>query len=329
MTRYQMIVLLGVMLCHAHPVGAQPSAAEVLSQMGWSADDQQRVLNGEFVTNDAAGASDRDLAVSMAFMVKTSPADLSDQIIAGDIIDNSDPQVVASGEFDGGGSSADLARLQFGNETLQALLNARPGEALNLSAGEIGAFNALQSAGPQAALPQLRQMLLQRYQAYRASGLAGIAPYDRAGSTTDVAEELRQAGNALVVLRKYMPVFQQALTDYPRATVPGMRQAFRWVHYSIDGTTTLVLMHELSAPEGAARALVQRQYYVSNGYNAEQAVAGLLPVQGGTVVAYTNHTFTDQVAGFGGGVKRNIGRRMMASKLTQIFETARARVAQR
>ena len=82
----------------------------------------------------------------------------------------------------------------------------------------------------------------------------------------------------------------------------------------------------LAASDGAARAVVQRQYYVSNGYNAEQAVAGFLPVQGGTVVTYTNHTFTDQVAGFGGGVKRSIGRRMMASKLTQMFETARSRV---
>ena len=95
---------------------------------------------------------------------------------------------------------------------------------------------------------------------------------------------------------------------------------------SINGDTTLVLMHELTASEGAARAVVQRQYYVSNGYNAEQAVAGFLPVQGGTVVAYTNHTYTDQVAGFGGAVKRGIGRRMMASKLTQMFDTARDRV---
>ena len=55
-------------------------------------------------------------------------------------------------------------------------------------------------------------------------------------------------------------------------------------------------------------------------------MAGFLPVQGGTVVAYTNHTFTDQVAGFGGGLKRNIGRRMMASKLTEIFETGRTRL---
>ncbi len=100
------------------------------------------------------------------------------------------------------------------------------------------------------------------------------------------------------------------------------------MHCKIHGGTTLVLVHELSAFEGTARAVVQRQCYVSNGYNAEQAAAGFLPVQGGTVVAYTNHTFTDQVAGFGGAVKRGIGRRIMASKLTQMFDTARSRVGQ-
>ncbi len=325
MTRRKMIALVGILLFHSHPVCAQPSAAQVLSDMGWSASDQQRVLNGEFVTNDAAGTSDKDLALSIAFLVKTSPADLSEQIIAGNII-ATDPQVQASGEFSSAGSLADLARLQVGTETLQTFLNARPGEALNLSAVEIAAFKALQGAGPEAALPQLRKMLLDRFQAYKTSGLAGIAPYDRGSSTTDVADELRKASDALSVLHKYMPALQQALIDYPRAVVPGMRQTFRWVHYDIDGTTTLVLMHELTASDGAARAVVQRQYYVSNGYNAEQAVAGFLPVQGGTVVAYTNHTFTDQVAGFGGGVKRSIGRRMMASKLTQMFDTARGRV---
>jgi hypothetical protein len=326
MTR-RIVALLGAIstatvVWHPNPVHAQPSAAQVLSDMGWTADDQQRVLNGEFVTNDATGVSDKDLALSIAFLVKTSPADLSEQIIAGNII-GTDPQVRESGEFSGGGSLADLARLQVDQNTLQAFLNARPGEKLNLSTGEIGAFDALQSTGPEAAQPQLRQMLLNRFQAYQASGLAGIAPYDRGGSTTDVAQELRKASDALTVLHKYMPAFQQVLTDYPRATVPGLRQTFRWVHYDIDGTTTLVLMHELTAADGTARAVVQRQYYVSNGYNAEQAAAGFLPVQGGTIVAYTNHTFTDQVAGFGGGVKRSIGRRMMASKLTQMFETAR------
>lgn len=74
--------------------------------------------------------------------------------------------------------------------------------------------------------------------------------------------------------------------------------------------------------------MVQRQYYVSTGYSAEQAVAGFLPVTEGTFIFYSNHTFTDQVGGFGGSMKRGIGRKMMASKLEEFFEKARKQVAQ-
>ncbi len=69
---------------------------------------------------------------------------------------------------------------------------------------------------------------------------------------------------------------------------------------------------------------VQRQYYVSTGYNAEQAIVAFLPVGDGTLVIYTNHTSTDQVAGFGGGAKRTIGRTVMAAQLEKIFEATRA-----
>jgi hypothetical protein len=151
MTAYTRMVTLLVtisaftVVCLAQPVCAQPSAAQVLSDMGLSGGDQQRVLNGEFVTNDVSGASDTDLAVSIAFLVKRSPDDLSQQIIAGRII-GTDRQVQASGEFNGDGSLADLARLQVGTDTLRGLVNARPGETQNLSAGEIAACNALRSA---------------------------------------------------------------------------------------------------------------------------------------------------------------------------------------
>lgn len=328
--RFRLMALVAVMsgcvIAHASVVHAQPTAAQVLSDLGLSANDQQRVLNGEFVTNEAPATSERDLALSIAFFVNASPADLSAQVLAGSVL-STDPQVVASGEFKGAGSLSDLASLEVDNATLQRFADSRPGAALNLSAAEIASFNALRSASDEAVLTQLRQMLYARFQAYKTSGLPGIAPYDRGGSTTDVAGELRKASEALTILRKYMPAFQQALMDFPRTAIPGMGQTLHWVDYNIDGTATLVLVHELAAADGAARAVVQRQYYVSNGYNAEQAVAGFLPAQGGTVVAYTNHTFTDQVAGFGGAVKRGIGRRVMANKLTQIFETARKRVA--
>jgi len=57
-------------------------------------------------------------------------------------------------------------------------------------------------------------------------------------------------------------------------------------------------------------------------------VAGFLPVQGGTLVVYSSHAFTEQVSGAGGFVKRGIGSRMMAEQLKKMFEAGRAKVAQ-
>ena len=74
-----LIALFGVIVWQHHSALAQTSAAQLLSEIGLSADDQQRLLNGEFVTKKDAESSDKDLALSIAFLVKTTPADLSDQ----------------------------------------------------------------------------------------------------------------------------------------------------------------------------------------------------------------------------------------------------------
>ena len=205
--------------------------------------------------------------------------------------------------------------------------NATAGAALNLSAGEIAAFNALQGGTPQAVQQQLQQMMLARFQAYQTSGLAGIAPYDRGGSTSDAGADLRKASEAAAGVKKYLPAFQQVLVGYPQATMPGMQQRFRWLKYNIDGTITYVLTHTLVAGEGAVRgctAPVLREHHLQRGTGRGR----LLPVQEGTVVAYINHTFTEQVAGFGGSVKRGVGRKMMATKLKQMFDKTRQKVAQ-
>jgi hypothetical protein len=105
-----------------------------------------------------------------------------------------------------------------------------------------------------------------------------------------------------------------------------MQEHFFWVKYAIQGKPTYVLTHVLVAPGGAARAVVTRQFYASTGYNGEQAVAAFLPVQGGTIATYESHAFTDQVAGFGGWVKRGIGSRIMADQMKKMFEAERRMV---
>ncbi len=170
-------------------------------------------------------------------------------------------------------------------------------------------------------------MLLARHQAYRASGLAGIAPYDRGGGrTTDHAADLRKASEATPGLKKYLPAFQAVLLGYPKATVPQMRESFFWVKSIIEGKATYILTHLMGAPDGAAYVVARRQYYASTNYNGEQSVAGFLPVPDATVVVFASHAFTDQVSGFGGSMKRSIGSGIMARKMREIFEAGRKKV---
>lgn len=82
----------------------------------------------------------------------------------------------------------------------------------------------------------------------------------------------------------------------------------------------------MAVADGDAWAVVQRQFFVSAGYNGQQAVAGFLPTQGGTLVVYTSRAFIDQITGFGGSMRRSMGRRVMANQIKQIFEAGRKKV---
>jgi hypothetical protein len=94
---------------------------------------------------------------------------------------------------------------------------------------------------------------------------------------------------------------------------------YNWQLYKAHGEPTVILTHGFTLDDGNAFHGLQRQYYVSGGYNVEQAMAGFLPVKEGTLVVYVNRTSTDQVAGFGGGTKRSVGKKLMASQLEALY----------
>lgn len=304
---------------------ASMSAEQVLTDMHLSAADRQRVLGGEFITADVPRVSDRDLSFAIAFLVKTSPAVLGDRVMSGDLV-TADAQVQVWAELKGVGSMADFSRLEITSDEARALSTARPEGIFNLSAGE---FAALSGAGgsAQAVLQELRTLLLRRYQAYRTAGLSGIAPYQRGGGrVTDHAADLREASEATLGLKAYLPALQTVLLRYPAAAIAQMRETFFWDKSLIDGKATYVLTHLIAVPDGAAYALVKRQFYASMSYNGDQTVAMFLPVPEGTVVVVVTHAFTDQVTGVGGSMKRRIGSSVMARKMREIFEAGRKRV---
>jgi len=315
------------LLCLATAAPAEPTADEVLTDAGLSAGDKQNVTSGNFVNVSVGGVSERDLSFAVAFLVKTPPETLAKQIVAGEWI-TADAQVKTLGELSGTGSTADLANLILTSDEAKALANVKAGDALNLSASEIAAFKATGGAAP-AVQDQLQRMLLARYQAYRASGIAGIAPYDRGGGrASDLAADLLKASQANRGLQKYLPALQKVLLDYPKATLPGMQEKFFWLKSLIQGEMTYILAHVLVVSHGEARVVVRREYYVSTGYNGAQTVEDFLPVQGGTVAVSNVHAFTDQVTGFGGTIKRGVGSQVMAGRMKDMYEAARQKSQQ-
>ena len=123
-------------------------------------------------------------------------------------------------------------------------------------------------------------------------------------------------------LQKYLPAFQKVLLDYPQATLPGMQEKFFWLKSLIHDEMTYVLAHVLVAADGRGprgrAAGVLRQHRLQR-----RADGGGLPArQGGTVAVSNVHAFTDQVTGFGGSMKRDIGSKVMAGKMKELYEAS-------
>ena len=297
-----------------------PAARVALADTGYSTDQIAGVEAGKIVTGDAKPAHERDLAVAFAFLVPLTPAELVAHLAKDQ---HRDPDTIATGSISAAGALTDFAALSLqpdADRRARRYVTAKPGSDLNLGESELSTFRGLGSSASTAAVEaQVRSALLERYRAYREKGLDGIAPYARGGDSRSIAHDLRISLESVAGLRKYAPAAFEAMMSYPASAPPGSESRFTWEHFPAQGTPTIALVHEMYVPDGSAFLVLQRQYYVSEVFNCEQAVAGFLPVQGGTVVVYTNHTSTDQVMGLGGGAKRSLGSQLMASELRELF----------
>jgi hypothetical protein len=168
-----------------------------------------------------------------------------------------------------------------------------------------------------------RAELLRRYEAYRQRGLDGIEPRGRARPS----EELQTALKEEKLLAKFFPEIHQALRLYPGAQPADLQHRYFWINQRVENRPTFILAHRSSfvRPDGAFMA--ERQFYVEHSYNSLFLLAGVMPMSGGTIVLYSNRTFTDQVAGFGSGLRRSIGRKQMRDAIVKNFEQIRTTVS--
>jgi|EP00970_Alexandrium_tamarense_P011093 hypothetical protein len=229
---------------------------------------------------------------------------------------------------DGGdGSLDDFAGIKLDKNaiTLDKLYqNAAPGSDLNLSKDEIDKFKKLGKKASHEDIEKcLRQILLDRFHAYKKDGLSGIKPYARSKKEFSSGNELKYQIEVGPILKKHSPIFHKYAMEYPNNKPDGAEESFFWVNSIIDEKPTIALVHRLGMPQDGGWVYLERHFYISRSHNCLQGIGAALPVDDGAVVFYATRTSTDQVSGFGGAAKRTIGNRIMGGRMAANFERAR------
>jgi hypothetical protein len=318
---------------------AIPTADEVLQDLHISDSDREKIRQGEIVDWSASEGSDRELAIGMAFLVKAKPEDLA-KIYREALVLKEVSVITAHGTITGEGTMTDLTGVKLqpnAEKEAKRYLNAEPGDELNLDTKEMATFQALKSATKGGEVPVkevealIRQGLLARYQAYRAKGLSGIAPYERGhGKHRNAGDELLLSTKQLNNVAKYLPAFHKFLLNYPnglaKEEAKNLEEFFYWLNIDVFGRPTYVLVHRMLYHVGDAALAVERQFYASHDYNSMLQGIAALPTKDGTFLFYIGRVSTDQVAGFTSGALHPVSRAITAPYLKDMFREVQAKV---
>jgi hypothetical protein len=334
------LMLLGLVALVA-PAGAVElmSASQVAQALGFDGAAQQKLLAGEIVSVEREETTAKQLAVSIGMLVKGDPDALAAAVLDGQTLE-ANPAILGFGEIDPDAPEAGLAGVAYTADEVdevRKLLEAQAGDEFNLSAEELASLREVSArhspgqAGDPAAVQAIneayRSVLLGRLQAYLARGLAGLAPYEREGEASDPAAELRAAAEASGLLQQAAPDVYRGLLDYPEQQPADVQQAFFWVKELANDRPVFSLSHRMVQRRPDGLIFLSCTFYAGNSFNASLSGAGVLPVEQGNAVFYTNRTSTDQVAGFMEAMRHEMGRGMMRDALIKSFQAIRARLS--
>lgn len=330
------LAILGICLTIGYPIKlalAAPTADDIMKALPLSDSQKEDVLNGEVVKWTTKEAGERELAVGIIMLMKAKPEKAA-QLFRGaegyKLID----AVTEHGVISGKGTEADFAKMVLepnGKKEAGRYLDAEPGEDYNLDSKEISAFQALKAkskdgSGNQKAVEALiRRNFLVRLQAYQAKGLAGISSYERGDNEARLSsQEIRVSVDANTILPTLYPKFSEVLLNYPNTDMTGVEESFFWLNIEVFSRPLLVLSHRLLYQAGDSYIASDRHFYASHEYNSLQAVGGVWPKDGGSLLVYLYRVSTDQVGGFGSAMKHPISRALMGPYVEELFEKIRA-----
>jgi hypothetical protein len=213
---------------------------------------------------------------------------------------------------------------------LQELVKA-PARNLNLNTAEAEKLKALSPTASDLesrVRSTLAEIFAARLGAYARQGLPGVQPYVRAnGEVVNPAVELRNAIRGLAFLADEFPGFVDVLGVPTSGPDSRLTRQYYWMERRLETDNVLALSAELRRRDARAAIGADVHFYASREYNAMLTLIGVIPYGEEWMVFAINHTFTDQVQGFGSAARRAIGRDLVATELGKQLAETRRRLA--
>ncbi|MBW2425880.1 MAG: hypothetical protein JRG86_16655 [Deltaproteobacteria bacterium] len=323
-----MLFRIGALLiAYSFVVGAparaeSPSPAEVAQRLGLSQDAIERVRKGEVVVQEIEASSDKDLTMALVAAF-AAPLSRVEEFVSTEQMAELSTVTISRGDIDT--KTFSLAAMELPDDVLSQLVKD-PGGTFFMSKDEAARVKQAAKQGKAQALDAYREVLSARAKAYWEGGLAAIEPYAGKGRSPKV-----DLGHANEAARKLLstPAVLAALDAIPAKADGSAVHKLEWAVQKGRDQAAPILSHRILYTADDAVVVVDRRFYSGYDYDALQIVAGGLPAsEGRTAVVYTTHTYTAQVAGFGGGAKRSIGRKLMSKELIAELERAQKAVVQ-
>ena len=205
----------------------------------------------------------------------------------------------------------------------ERLASTDASDAFYLNANELQRLQ--QSNADASTLAQAWQHVLQQrmqdYQAHGFSSTASIASHDE---VVLPAEQLADATNSMVFLRKNFPAFINHLRDYPKNHDAFPDQFFVSIEQE-DNRPVYSLKHQITDIQPNHALIAERQFYVSHSLDSLQVTILCLRDGEHTLVGLLNHVFTGKVSGMGQMIAHRIGRAKAKEKVEPMFEALRER----
>jgi hypothetical protein len=314
----------------------KPLAGKLLAYLGLDQTKRAQLESGDIVHNGLSGREQlpEEIAAAGAMLLVTAPS-------AGAVIDaflHAETflrihQVQRYQVLQGGRSElAAFATLPLPDLSRLREIVKAPARNMNLDTAEADKLKTLDPTESDLA-GRVRTILAEifsaRLDAFVRQGLAGVKPYVRAnGETVDSAAELRTAVRGLEFLADEFPGFVASLGAPASEASPRLTRHYYWMERRVEADNVLALSAEARRRDAHAAIGADVHFYASRDYNTMLTLIGVIPYGKEWMVFAINHTFTDQVRGFGSSVRRAVGRNLVATELGKQLVETRKRLAE-